>query len=312
MLKKFDPLSSVVSCGYAIAATIEQIFGPHAQVTIHIDGLRTMEKARSYSDREDRRTKATEILQKLIKEMEDKSQQGKWVSRSKMEAIKKNLRQVFIFDTNDKRMLGSQFIGKLQVCYCYTEADLCIAKKCETTLHRSSSSESMIGGSEDDGNEDGDDEDDDLVELENILEGSDDSWMEVNEAFFEEIDEEDSGEIISSARSSTSATSLRSKINWKQESRLLGNVEVKHNTPAQCPDPSNTTIIGIDPGEIYSMTIAKLNPNDSNEREILRASRKYLYKPLKKVRHWLEERKLRLGVTSFENNIPSFSRSSMV
>ncbi|ORY98372.1 hypothetical protein BCR41DRAFT_426554 [Lobosporangium transversale] len=64
-------------------------------------------------------------------------------------------------------------------------------------------------------------------------------------------------------------------------------------------------------GERYSMTIAKLDPREPNEREILRISRAYLYKPSKKFQGELERRKLRRGITEIESNIPSFSRPTL-
>ncbi|KAF9406410.1 hypothetical protein BGZ76_006345, partial [Entomortierella beljakovae] len=182
-----------------------------------------------------------------------------------------------------------------------------------------SSSSAQLGSSSSNpagmGNDGDGDEDEDIEGDEDLFGGiDDDDIMQVDKPFIGEIEEDE--EEVEEGSSSTNPLSpvsvnLRSKVNWKQRSRLLENVEAKYNTSTVCPDPNNTVIIGIDPGEKYSMTIAKLDPQRANEREILRVSRNYLYRPLKKFRRALEERKLRRGITAIETHIPPFSRSTL-
>ncbi|ORZ28768.1 hypothetical protein BCR41DRAFT_4602 [Lobosporangium transversale] len=171
----------------------------------------------------------------------------------------------------------------------------------------SSSSGHGAGDGGDDGDDDGNEDDDILLGISDI------DLLEVDEPFL------DGGEGEEAAKEGTSSTnplfpvspSPRREINWKQRSRLLENVEVKYDTQAACPPSESTIIIRIDPGERYSMTIAKLDPRKPNEREILRISRAYLYKPSKKFQGELERRKLRRGITEIESNIPSFSRPTL-
>ncbi|KAF9432943.1 hypothetical protein BGZ76_010113 [Entomortierella beljakovae] len=127
---------------------------------------------------------------------------------------------------------------------------------------------------EDDGNDDGDED-------EGLLEGIDNiDWAEIDDALIGGVDDEEAVE--EGASLSTVGTNLQSKINWKQRSCLLENVEVVYGTQAACPNPNNTVIIEIDPGERYSMTVAKLDLTNPTKREILRVSRNYLHKQLKK------------------------------
>ena len=160
----------------------------------------------------------------------------------------------------------------------------------------------IIGDGEEEDDEDELFEDGDLLEIDDLL--------EVDEPFLdeEESDNEGDEQILASEPMDVESSSAmdvdlqeegkpseqedkpRYKVNWKQRSRLLENVEVKYASEDKCPDPNNTVVIGIDPGEKYSVTVAKLDPQQRDKRWILRVSRRFLYNPYKKFRHMLEER----------------------
>ncbi|ORZ28586.1 hypothetical protein BCR41DRAFT_417737 [Lobosporangium transversale] len=133
----------------------------------------------------------------------------------------------------------------------------------------SSSSGHGAGHGGDDGDDDGNEDDDILLGISDI------DLLEVDEPFLDGDEGEEAAEEGTSSTNPLSpvSPSSRREINWKQRSRLLENVEVKYDTQAACPPPESTIIIGIDPGERYSMTIAKLDTRKPNEREILRISR---------------------------------------
>ncbi|ORZ27127.1 hypothetical protein BCR41DRAFT_347463 [Lobosporangium transversale] len=135
ILRRFSWQSSFTACGHAMASIIRKIFGPLATVTIHIDGPRCEEKTRAYRDRDAKRTAADAKLDTLIANMETKSNEGKWESRSHMIVIKKNLRQLFTFSHNEKRELAAPFgrYNNFVICHCRNEADVCIAAKCTPT-----------------------------------------------------------------------------------------------------------------------------------------------------------------------------------
>ncbi|KAF8947049.1 hypothetical protein BGZ46_005657, partial [Entomortierella lignicola] len=108
----------------------------------------------------------------------------------------------------------------------------------------------LIGSGGNDGTDDSDDEGDVDGDEDLLADFDDIDWLEVDEAFIGGIDnDEGDGETAGEEGASSVSTSPRSKINWKQRSRLLENVEVMYDSPTVCPNPENTVIIGIDPGE---------------------------------------------------------------
>ncbi|KAF8948133.1 hypothetical protein BGZ46_005435, partial [Entomortierella lignicola] len=111
MLKKFNAQTSFAVCGHAMVNILQKIFGPHSSVTVHIDGDRCQEKARAYSERDNKRGAADNRLVTLLDDMRIKSSQGKWSSRSRIKDIKKNLRQLFTFSAADKTAFAAPFAG---------------------------------------------------------------------------------------------------------------------------------------------------------------------------------------------------------
>ncbi|KAF8936078.1 hypothetical protein BGZ58_004639, partial [Dissophora ornata] len=96
----------------------------------------------------------------------------------------------------------------------------------------------------------------------------------------------------------------KSTINWKRGSKMLENVEVRFSTSNVCP-PADTVVIGIDPGEVYTMKATRVDPL-STKRESVRIRRSFLYRPYTIFRHLLEERKAAHGISELEARIPSF------
>ncbi|KAF9971216.1 hypothetical protein BGZ65_010567, partial [Modicella reniformis] len=88
--------------------------------------------------------------------------------------------------------------------------------------------------------------------------------------------------------------------NWKQRSRILENVEIEFKTPNQFP--SNTVIIGIDPGGKYPLTAAKIDPRNPQDREIVRIFRRFLNKSYSKLKKILERRKTAAGIAVIEES----------
>ncbi|KAG0196104.1 hypothetical protein BGX28_000134 [Mortierella sp. GBA30] len=136
-------------------------------------------------------------------------------------------------------------------------------------------------------------------------------------------------------------------INWLRSSRLLRNVGVVYTTPNNSPNPDETIIIGMDPGEVNSMTATRIGPSersrtstspaagapasststsasrasagalastvgapvrpDSAARASVVVRRSFLYKPYTMFRGLLQQRKADQGIDIIETKIPSMT-----
>jgi hypothetical protein len=126
-----DQKTLMTNCGTVIGTVIQGVFGPNSKVIVHIDGDRCQEKANTHADRDQRRAKALTRLEILLSDIEKKSNIGKNNSRSKMKEIKKHLKQIIFFYSNDKSDLGDAikaFNSNFSPCKCPYEADICISE----------------------------------------------------------------------------------------------------------------------------------------------------------------------------------------
>ncbi|KAG0361566.1 hypothetical protein BGZ54_009050, partial [Gamsiella multidivaricata] len=98
----------------------------------------------------------------------------------------------------------------------------------------------------------------------------------------------------------------RNTINWKRSSKILENVEVRFNSPGTCP-PGDTVVIGIDPGEVYTMTATRIDPALPTKRESLRIRRAFLYRPYMLFKRLLEKQKAAARIDVLEARLPSFT-----
>ncbi|KAI7831508.1 hypothetical protein BC939DRAFT_437260 [Gamsiella multidivaricata] len=98
----------------------------------------------------------------------------------------------------------------------------------------------------------------------------------------------------------------RNTINWKRSSKILENVEVRFNSPSTCP-PDDTVVIGIDPGEVYTMTATRIDPALPTRRESLRIRRAFLYRPYMLFKRLLEKQKAAARIDVLEARLPSFT-----
>jgi hypothetical protein len=103
---------------------------------------------------------------------------------------------------------------------------------------------------------------------------------------------------------------LAATINWKRGSKLLPNVEVTYNANTFCPPVGSTAVIGVDPGEVFTMTATKVDPAN-NVRESIRISRTFLYQPYLMFRTLLEEAKEAAGIDAIESDIPPMMLTKM-
>ncbi|KAF9972592.1 hypothetical protein BGZ75_001459, partial [Mortierella antarctica] len=101
------------------------------------------------------------------------------------------------------------------------------------------------------------------------------------------------------------------QINWKQRSKILNNVEDVYSRPEDCPPADDTIILGADPGEINALVVAKLDPRNGQQRQVVKVTRKFLSAPYVKFRRLLEAKKEATGVQDLESHIPPFSRATL-
>ncbi|KAF9217482.1 hypothetical protein BGZ59_003810 [Podila verticillata] len=111
--------------------------------------------------------------------------------------------------------------------------------------------------------------------------------------------------------SSTPAQQNRLIMNFKQASKLVPNIEVHFDHPEKCPDPDNAILLGMDPGEVNSLTITKLDPRFPNQRHVLKVRRSFLSQPDVRFRNALQDRKAAEGINQLESQIPEFSRATL-
>ncbi|KAI1286575.1 hypothetical protein EDD11_000230, partial [Mortierella claussenii] len=57
-----------------------------------------------------------------------------------------------------------------------------------------------------------------------------------------------------------------SQINWKRGSKMLQNLEVTFADPQQSPPFDSTVVVGVDPGEVNTVTATKIDPARAHER----------------------------------------------
>ncbi|KAF9271428.1 hypothetical protein BGZ68_003654 [Mortierella alpina] len=137
-------------------------------------------------------------------------------------------------------------------------------------------------------------------------------------------------------RSPSPAPPAPDGINWSRSSKLLRNVEVVYTAPGNSPNPNVTTVIGIDPGEVNTMTATRIGPRpsvtastaagpsastatataswqgiDSPRRASVVVRRSFLYKPYTMFRGLLQERKAAQRIDIIESKIPSMTMEGM-
>ncbi|KAF9288572.1 hypothetical protein BGZ68_010950 [Mortierella alpina] len=100
-------------------------------------------------------------------------------------------------------------------------------------------------------------------------------------------------------------------INWKRASKMLQNVEVAYEHAEVCPPADQTVVIGMDPGEVVTMTATRLDPTRPSNRASVKVTRSFLYRPYILFRRLLEGRKRAQGIDLLESLIPSFSRDGI-
>ncbi|KAF9279603.1 hypothetical protein BGZ74_002807, partial [Mortierella antarctica] len=113
------------------------------------------------------------------------------------------------------------------------------------------------------------------------------------------------------SRSGPPAQQNRLVMNFKQSSKLVPNIEVRFDRPEVCPDPDDTILLGMDPGEVNAMTITKLDPRFPNQRHVLKVRRSFLSRPDVRFRNALRDCKTAQGVDKLESRIPEFSRGTL-
>ncbi|KAF9280726.1 hypothetical protein BGZ68_007048 [Mortierella alpina] len=96
-------------------------------------------------------------------------------------------------------------------------------------------------------------------------------------------------------------------INWKRGSKILTNIETAFVKPEDCPDASETIIVGIDPGEIKTASATRIGPVNDTTRVSIDINRSFLYRPYTKFRHLLQERKVATGIDILESRMPSMT-----
>jgi len=92
-------------------------------------------------------------------------------------------------------------------------------------------------------------------------------------------------------------------INWERGSKMLENVELKFSARDKCTPIDTTLVIGLDPGEVNTITATKIDPKD-NSRHSIKITRKFLYRPYAIYRRLLQARKKDAGIDSIESRIP--------
>ncbi|KAG0313187.1 hypothetical protein BG000_005971, partial [Podila horticola] len=115
-------------------------------------------------------------------------------------------------------------------------------------------------------------------------------------------------------RRSTSATPAQQNrlvMNFKQSSKFVPNIEVRFDRPEVCPDPDDAILLGIDPGEVNTLTITKLDPRFPNQRHVLKVQQSFLSRPDVRFRNALQDHKAAQGINQLESQIPEFSRASL-
>ncbi|KAI7819725.1 hypothetical protein BC939DRAFT_251896 [Gamsiella multidivaricata] len=98
----------------------------------------------------------------------------------------------------------------------------------------------------------------------------------------------------------------RNAINWKRGSKILENVEVRLNSPGTCP-PGDTVVIGIDPGEVYTMTATRVDPALPTKRESSRIRRAFLHRPYMLFKRLPEKQKAAARIDVLEARLPAFT-----
>ncbi|KAF9270909.1 hypothetical protein BGZ68_004635, partial [Mortierella alpina] len=96
-------------------------------------------------------------------------------------------------------------------------------------------------------------------------------------------------------------------INWKRGSKILTNIETVFVKPEDCPDVSETIIVGIDPGEIKTASATRIGPVNDTTRASVDINRSFLYRPYTKFRQLLQERKAATGIDTLESRMPSMT-----
>ncbi|KAF8911813.1 hypothetical protein BGZ58_005830, partial [Dissophora ornata] len=92
-------------------------------------------------------------------------------------------------------------------------------------------------------------------------------------------------------------------INWKRGSKMLQNVELQFAERDKCTPIDKTLVIGLDPGEVNTVTATKIDPKD-HSRHSIKITRKFLYRPYALYRRLLQARKKDAGIDSIESGIP--------
>lgn len=100
-------------------------------------------------------------------------------------------------------------------------------------------------------------------------------------------------------------------INWRRGSKILQNVEVAYEHAENCPRADRTIVIGMDPGEVATMTATRLDPARPSNRASVKVKRSFLYRPYIIFRRLLEQRKNAHGIDVLESQIPAFSRDGI-
>ncbi|CAO3565455.1 unnamed protein product [Mortierella alpina] len=126
-------------------------------------------------------------------------------------------------------------------------------------------------------------------------------------------------------------------INWLRSSKMLKNVGLLYTNQGNSPNPDSTTVIGMDPGEVCTMTATRIGPKDgataspaagpssstatpttawqgldSPKRACVVVRRSFLYKPYTMFRGLLQQRKADQGIDVIESKIPSMTMAGML
>ncbi|KAF9271081.1 hypothetical protein BGZ68_004281, partial [Mortierella alpina] len=115
----------------------------------------------------------------------------------------------------------------------------------------------------------------------------------------------------SEAESSSQAAPATFAVNWRQKSKILDNLEVVLDKPEDRARLTDAIILGVDPGEINPLVIAKLDPRQPNERHVVKITRKMHYIPYAHYRQALEARKVDANIDKAESGIPTFLRATL-
>ncbi|CAO3572975.1 unnamed protein product [Mortierella alpina] len=148
--------------------------------------------------------------------------------------------------------------------------------------------------------EEDDDDDDEEEEDAEVGEGA-------SSASGMECHAESSGSPSIGAKIRPRASVSADTINCKRGSKLLTNTETVFAKPEDCPDASETTIVGIDPGEIKTAYATRISPVNNTTRISVDIKRAFLYRPYTKFRLLVQARKAASGIGVFESRIPSMT-----